>query len=69
MTNERTPRRVEESPYLTVAESASLARVARSTIRRWIHRGFLPAHRPGKRLLVERTLLTAFIECTRGGSK
>lgn len=35
--------------YLTVAEAAALLKVDRSTIRRWIARGDLPAYRVGPR--------------------
>jgi excisionase family DNA binding protein len=35
--------------YLTVAEAASLLRVAPSTIRRWIREGDVPAYRLGRR--------------------
>jgi excisionase family DNA binding protein len=35
--------------FLTVAEAATLLRVAPSTIRRWIREGDVPAHRIGRR--------------------
>jgi excisionase family DNA binding protein len=35
--------------YLTVAEAATLLRVAPSTVRRWIREGDVPAHRIGRR--------------------
>jgi excisionase family DNA binding protein len=37
--------------YLTVAEAAALLKVHRSTIRRWIAQGELPAYRVGQRRL------------------
>ena len=40
--------------YLTVAEAAALIRVNRSTIRRWISAGMLPASRVGARRLALR---------------
>ncbi|MGH2618270.1 MAG: helix-turn-helix domain-containing protein, partial [Thermomicrobiales bacterium] len=38
-----------DEEYLTVAEAATLMRVAPSTIRRWIREGDLPAYRLGRR--------------------
>src|SRR5688500_8017186 len=38
-----------DEEYLTVAEAATLLRVATSTIRRWIRAGDGPAHRLGSR--------------------
>jgi excisionase family DNA binding protein len=38
-----------DEEYLTVAEAATLLRVASSTIRRWIRQGDIPAYRIGKR--------------------
>jgi excisionase family DNA binding protein len=38
-----------DEEYLTVAEAATLLRVAPSTIRRWIRQGDVPAHRIGRR--------------------
>lgn len=43
-----------EEEYITVAEAATLLRVAPSTIRRWIREGDLPAFRMGKRRLALR---------------
>jgi excisionase family DNA binding protein len=40
---------VVDEEYLTVAEAATLLRVAPSTIRRWIREGDVPAHRIGRR--------------------
>ena len=41
--------RAADEEYVTVAEAATLLRVATSTIRRWIREGDLPAHRIGRR--------------------
>ena len=41
-------RSVDEE-FLTVAEAATLLRVAPSTVRRWIREGDVPAHRIGRR--------------------
>jgi excisionase family DNA binding protein len=38
-----------ESEFLTIAEAAAILKVDRSTIRRWIDRGDLPAYRVGQR--------------------
>jgi excisionase family DNA binding protein len=38
-----------DEEYLTVAEAATLLRVATSTIRRWIREGDVPAYRIGRR--------------------
>jgi excisionase family DNA binding protein len=43
-----------DEDHLTVAEAASLLRVAPSTVRRWIRDGALPAYRMGKRRLALR---------------
>jgi len=40
--------------YLTLAEAAALLKVHRSTIRRWIDQGDLPAYRVGQRRLALR---------------
>ena len=41
--------RAVDEEYLTVAEAATLLRVAPSTIRRWIREGDVPAYRIGRR--------------------
>ena len=41
--------RALDEEYVTVAEAATLLRVAPSTIRRWIREGDVPAHRIGRR--------------------
>jgi excisionase family DNA binding protein len=41
--------RAVDEEYVTVAEAATLLRVAPSTIRRWIREGDVPAHRIGRR--------------------
>jgi len=38
-----------DEEFVTVAEAATLLRVAPSTIRRWIREGDVPAHRIGRR--------------------
>jgi excisionase family DNA binding protein len=41
--------RALDEEYLTVAEAATLLRVAPSTVRRWIREGDVPAYRVGRR--------------------
>jgi excisionase family DNA binding protein len=43
------PMRALDEEFLTVAEAATLLRVAPSTIRRWIREGDVPAHRIRRR--------------------
>jgi excisionase family DNA binding protein len=51
-----------ESDLLTVAEAADLLKVDRSTVRRWISGGSLPAYRVGQRFVrVRRADLAAVI--------
>ena len=40
-----------DDEYVTIAEAAALLTVHKSTIRRWIDRGELPAYRIGRRCL------------------
>src|SRR5438128_1104686 len=41
--------RLLDEEYLTVAQTAAALRVNKSTIRRWIDQGILPAYRVGQR--------------------
>ncbi len=41
--------RALDEEFVTVAEAATLLRVAPSTVRRWIREGDVPAHRIGRR--------------------
>ena len=43
-----------DEEFVTVAEAATLLRVAPSTIRRWIREGDVPAHRIGRRRVAPR---------------
>jgi excisionase family DNA binding protein len=52
------------SEYLTVQEAAELARTPVPTIREWIRQQRFPSYRPGKRRLIKRADLIAFIEST-----
>ena len=56
---------------MLITEAASIARVAPSTMRRWIRERRLRSVKPGKRRLVPRTELVRFVEGERhvaGGS-
>jgi excisionase family DNA binding protein len=54
--------------YLTVAEAATLLRVAPSTIRRWIREGDVPAYRIGRRRVgLKRDDLSSLITPARPG--
>jgi excisionase family DNA binding protein len=48
------PMRTVDEEFVTVAEAATLLRVAPSTVRRWIRDGDVPAHRIGRRRVVLR---------------
>jgi len=51
-----------DEQYLTVAEAATLLRVAPSTVRRWIRQGDIPAYRLGpRRVGLKREDLSAVI--------
>lgn len=50
------------SSYLLLNEAAELARVSIETIRFWIKTNRLPSSRPGRRRLVRRDVLEAFLE-------
>ena len=54
--------------FVTVAEAATLLRVAPSTVRRWIREGDVPAHRIGRRrVALRRADLTSLITPVRPG--
>jgi len=46
---------------LFIEEVAAIARVSPETVRFWIKRGLLPSLRPGRRRLVRRAALEAFL--------
>ena len=46
---------------LLIPEVAQIARVSPETVRFWIKRGKLPSIRPGRRRMVRRTALEAFL--------
>src|SRR5262245_33943326 len=48
-------------PYLTVREAAVLARLAPSTIRLYIRKAKLKAHKVGRRVLIAKADLEAFL--------
>jgi excisionase family DNA binding protein len=43
------PKAAQSDEYLTIAEAAALLKVSKSTVRRWIEAGTLPAYRVGSR--------------------
>ena len=51
--------------FLTVAEIAALLKVNQMTVRSWIARGELPAHRLGRRVRIRRSDFDSFLERTR----
>jgi excisionase family DNA binding protein len=51
------------SPFLFLTECAAHARVPVSTVRHWIAIGRLPSVRPGRRRMVRREDLEAFLAC------
>jgi len=50
------------TPNLTVKEAADLARLAPSTIRLYIRKRQLKAHKVGSRVIIKRTDLERFVE-------
>jgi len=47
--------------FLTLDEVAAITRAPLSSVRGWIRHGRLPATRPGRRVLVKRADLDAFL--------
>ena len=52
---------VTNERFLTLEEAARIARTTVPSVRHWVRTGKLPAHRPGRRVLVERETLIAFL--------
>ena len=48
-------------PLLTVSEVAEVCRISTRTVRRWIERGELPAHRLGRQLRISEKDLKIFL--------
>ena len=60
--------RAVDEEFVTVAEAATLLRVAPSTVRRWIRDGDVPAHRIGRRrIALRRADLARLITPARPG--
>jgi excisionase family DNA binding protein len=57
------------SPFLLLTECAEFARVSLSTIRRWIATRRLRSVRPGRRRMVRRDDLEAFLAQSEGSGK
>jgi excisionase family DNA binding protein len=53
---------MDDRIYLTIEEAAELARAPEKTVRWWILQGRLRSFRPGRRVLIRRDDLLAFIE-------
>lgn len=52
---------MNDHDFLTLPEAAEIARASVNTLRFWIREGRLPASKPGRRVLVERSALIAFL--------
>lgn len=65
--NEQSSRSANENEYLTVEEAAALIRMPISSFRQKVYSGALEAFRPGKRVLVSRSGLNAFMLAHRVG--
>jgi len=52
----------ELKPYLTIKEAADLVRLAPPTIRLYIRKGGLRAHKVGRRVIIKREELIDFLE-------
>jgi excisionase family DNA binding protein len=62
--------RAVDEEFVTVAEAATLLRVAPSTVRRWIREGDVPAHRIGRRrVALRRADLARLITPARPGAE
>lgn len=62
----QTPPAAEE--YITAAEAAKVASVRADTVREWVRRGDLPAHRAGRLLRVRRDELEAYLARQSNGA-
>jgi excisionase family DNA binding protein len=51
--------------FLTVTETAQQCRTSVRTVRRWIAKGRLPVHRPGRRVLIAEADLAGFLASCR----
>jgi excisionase family DNA binding protein len=60
-----TKRPAESHQYLVLEEVADVCRTSLSTVRFWVRTGRLPSYRPGRRRLVRRDDMTAFIAAGR----
>ena len=61
------PRR-NNKPFLTVKEAAKMATLAPSTIRLYIRKGKLKAHKPGRRVVIARADLESFLRMNPTGA-
>jgi len=58
----------KDNDLLLLPEVASIARVPLGTVRHWTQTGLLPSFRPGRRVLVRRGDLSAFVARSRRGT-
>ena len=61
------PRRTNK-PYLSVKEAAKMATLAPSTIRLYIRKGKLKAHKVGRRVLIAKADLESFLKMNPTGA-
>jgi len=61
------PRRINK-PYLSVKEAAKMATLAPSTIRLYIRKGKLKAHKVGRRVLIAKADLESFLKLNPTGA-
>lgn len=57
-----------EKPFVTIKEAAAISGLGSSTIRLYIRKRHLPAQKVGRRVLIKRTDLEAFLESNRIGA-
>lgn len=56
-----------ESPFIPLEDAAALACSPLESVRAWIKRGLLRSYKPGRRVLIKRAELLAFIEASARG--
>jgi excisionase family DNA binding protein len=69
MSNGEQSAQSQSSDYLTVEEAAGMIRMPLSSFRQHVYSGEIEAYRPGRRVLVKRASLLAFVERARIGAR